>query len=59
MITSSKPENQDSMDNGDKSTGTEQAALRQSGRKQVLVVQRMSSASVDSLVVEKQEASQL
>ena len=42
-------------EHGDKSVGTEQAAFERSGWKQVQVGQRISGASVDSLVAEKQE----
>ncbi|PVH67280.1 hypothetical protein DL98DRAFT_523416 [Cadophora sp. DSE1049] len=42
-------------DNGDESAGTEQAAFGQSGWKQVQMGQRISGASADSLVAEKQE----
>jgi hypothetical protein len=45
-------------DNDEKSAAGEQAVL-QSGRKQVQVVQRISGASVHSLVVEKLEDLQL
>jgi hypothetical protein len=56
----SKDEKGDHMtiDNDEKSAAGEQAVL-QSGRKQVQVVQRISGASVDSLVVEKLEAWQI
>jgi hypothetical protein len=59
--TASKDEKGDHMtnDNDEESAAAEQAVFGQSGRKQVHVVQRISGVSVDSLVVEKLEVSQM